>query len=89
VLDVCRWLSIGFALVEGLIVRAISGLQAAIAIPNYATARCTTQRRACINNLRQIDSAKQEWALEIKGILSELAAGEAPRFRRTFGAVKI
>ncbi len=39
-------------------------LMMAIAIPNFVKARETTQMNACINNLRQIDSAKQEWALE-------------------------
>jgi len=36
----------------------------AIAIPNFVQARKTAQMNACINNLRQIDAAKQEWALE-------------------------
>jgi hypothetical protein len=36
----------------------------AIAIPNFVKARTTAQANACINNLRQIDAAKQEWALE-------------------------
>ncbi len=36
----------------------------AIAIPNFVQARNTAQMNACINNLRQIDAAKQEWALE-------------------------
>ena len=36
----------------------------AIAIPNFVKARETAQTNACINNLRQIDAAKQEWALE-------------------------
>ena len=39
---------------------------AAIAIPNFVRARNTAQRNACINNLRQIDGAKQQWALEYK-----------------------
>ena len=36
----------------------------AIAIPNFVKARATSQANACINNLRQIDAAKNEWALE-------------------------
>jgi hypothetical protein len=39
-------------------------LMMAIAIPNFVKARETAQMNACINNLRQIDAAKQEWALE-------------------------
>src|SRR5216110_3060333 len=56
----------GFTLVEIMIVVAIIGLLASIAIPNYVKARDDTQRNACINNLRQIDGASQTWALENK-----------------------
>ena len=43
---------------------AVAGMLSAIAIPNFVKARTTSQANACINNLRQLDAAKQEWALE-------------------------
>jgi prepilin-type N-terminal cleavage/methylation domain-containing protein len=56
----------GFTLVEIMIVVAIIGLLAAIAIPNFVKARTTAQKNACIANLKQIDGAVQQWALENK-----------------------
>jgi type II secretory pathway pseudopilin PulG len=47
-----------------MIVVAIIGLLAAIAIPNFVRARTTSQMNACINNLRQYDAAMQQYALE-------------------------
>lgn len=45
----------------------------AIAIPNFVKARDTAMKNACINNLRMIDGAKNEWALE-----HNKSAGDAP-----------
>ena len=52
----------GFTLVEIMIVVAIIGMLAAIAIPSFVKARNNSQQTACINNLRIIDDGKQQWA---------------------------
>ena len=49
-----------------MIVVAIIGLLAAIAIPNFVKARTTAQTNACIANLKQIEGAIEQWALEQK-----------------------
>mgnify|MGYP006302331987 CR=1 FL=1 len=55
----------GFTLVEIMIVVAIIGLLAAIAIPSFVKARNTSRQNACINNLRQVDSGKEQWAMAV------------------------
>jgi type II secretory pathway pseudopilin PulG len=52
--------------VEIMIVVAIIGLLAAIAIPNFVKARETAQLNSIVNNLRITEGAKDQWALENK-----------------------
>ena len=54
----------GFTLVEIMIVVAIIGLLAAIAIPNFIKAREKAQTNACIANLKQLQGAAQVWAID-------------------------
>jgi prepilin-type N-terminal cleavage/methylation domain-containing protein len=56
----------GFTLVEIMIVVAIIGLLATIAIPNFMRASAKSKQVACINNLRQLEGAKTTWAIESK-----------------------
>src|SRR5690606_26178775 len=54
----------GFTLVEIMIVVLIIGILLAIAVPNFIKSRETSRKQTCIGNLKQMDSAKEQWAME-------------------------
>ena len=74
----------GFTLVEIMIIIIIIGLLAIIGIPNYLNASRTSQTKACIGNLRRIDGAKIQWALEMNKAITEVPDNSdlAPYFGR-------
>src|SRR5436305_4029121 len=54
----------GFTLVEIMIVVAIIALLAAIAVPGFLRARKRSQASRILNDLRMIDSAVDQYAIE-------------------------
>lgn len=55
-----------FTLVEIMITVLIIGVLVGIALPNFMSARSRSQAKTCIANLRSIEGAKEQWAMEKK-----------------------
>jgi len=64
----------GFTLIEIMIVVLIIAVLLAIAIPNFMKARETSRTKACVANLRQIDTAKVQWAMDQKKVGTDVPA---------------
>lgn len=70
----------GFTLMELMIVVSIIGLLAIIAFPSFVTARQKSQRNVCINNLRQINHAKDRYALDRLGTAPSTVSQLVPTY---------
>ena len=67
----------GFTLVEIMIVVLIIGILMLIAVPNFMKARQSSRQKTVISNLRQIDGAKERWAMETGKISGDPCNGGA------------
>ncbi|MBI4431901.1 MAG: type II secretion system protein [Candidatus Omnitrophica bacterium] len=56
--------SAGFTLLEVMMVVALIGLLAAIAVPEFQRSRDRARNSICVNNLRLIEAAKEQYAIE-------------------------
>jgi prepilin-type N-terminal cleavage/methylation domain-containing protein len=78
----------GFSLLEIMIVVTIIGFLAGLAFPAFMKARATSQKTRCIDNLRQIAGAKDQWAVENYANNGDTIPGGAtaiaPFFKRGF-----
>jgi prepilin-type N-terminal cleavage/methylation domain-containing protein len=82
----------GFTLVEIMIVVLIIGILLAIAIPNFVQARESSRAKSCVANLKQIDSAKQQYLMNNNattfasatgtGVTGDTLGGLAPTYIR-------
>jgi prepilin-type N-terminal cleavage/methylation domain-containing protein len=73
----------GFTLVEIMIVVLIIGILLAIAVPNFIRARESSRAKSCVSNLKQIDSAKEQWAMDNKK-----TSADSPTATDLYGATK-
>lgn len=65
----------GYTLVEIMIVVAVIAVLMSVALPNYLKSGKNSAKNACLFNLRQIDSAMEQWAMD-----NNVPAGTVPSF---------
>lgn len=77
----------GFTLIEVMIVVLIIGILLNIATPGFISARESSRAKACVGNLKQIDSATQQWCMDKKKNAANYGTGPTLDTTATTGLV--
>ena len=65
----------GFTLIELMIVIAIIGILAAMAIPNFKKARASARQKACYSNIRVLQGAVEMYNMDVSTMMTTLNQG--------------
>jgi prepilin-type N-terminal cleavage/methylation domain-containing protein len=67
-----------YTMVEMMIVTLIIAVILSIAIPNFIRSRESSHTQICVANLKQMDAAKEQWAMDNRAEVGTTITGDLP-----------